>query len=348
MKTNTINNTNNNTKLILFHPTTNPLCKQQSGSFSSLLASGSGSHHHRLLVVAVVSFFTFASLFTFLTTTTTTTTTTTSSTSPSISLSLSTPSYTITTTPPVLADALLHYAAAASSTGNGRMPEPELRAISQAIRRRAPCNLLVFGLTPETLLWRSLNHGGRTVFLDENEYYVAHYESKHPNALEAYDVSYTTKVAELENLIQSSRERVGDECRPVQNLLFSDCRLAINDMPNQLYDVSWDVILVDGPSGYAPTAPGRMSAIFTAAVMARTTGKGRTDVLVHDYEREVEKVCSEEFLCGENLVSVNGQLAHYIIRGGSGGGGDRTMDGFCKDRNSTLPSAGETMTEGTV
>ncbi|KAJ6794834.1 protein IRREGULAR XYLEM 15 [Iris pallida] len=332
-----------NAKLIFFHQANNPLCKQQQqqhqpGSLAALLSW----HQHRFLVVAVVSFFAFASLFITLLTATTATT---SSPPPSKPLSLS--SHTsAAAAPPILSDALVHYAASAASAGAGRMPEQDLRAVASAIRRRAPCNLLVFGLGHETLLWRSLNHGGRTVVLDENEYRIARFEEEHPGSLlEAYDVAYTTRVSELAELLASARAHLEDECRPVQNLLFSDCRLGINDLPNQLYDVSWDVVLVDGPRGYAPTAPGRMSAIFTAAVMARTAGRGRTDVLVHDYDREVERLCSEEFLCPENLVSASGQLAHFVIRGG--GAADRTK-GFCKDnRNGTLPVDATAMAAGT-
>jgi uncharacterized protein (TIGR01627 family) len=147
-------------------------------------------------------------------------------------------------------DALVQYAAAAGNLSSS-MPEPDVRAIASVLRRRAPCNLLVFGLGAETPLWRALNHGGRTVFLDENPYYVAHLEGKHPG-LEAYDVAYATAVRELPDLLDAARAARAAECRPVQNLLFSECRLAINDLPNQLYDVSWDVILVDGPRGYAP------------------------------------------------------------------------------------------------
>ncbi|CAA6661435.1 unnamed protein product [Spirodela intermedia] len=201
-----------------------------------------------------------------------------------------------------LFDALLHYATADAAAGS-KMPEADVKAVAATLRRHGPCNLLVFGMGHETLLWRSLNRGGRTVFLDENEYFVARLEERHQGLLEAYDVGYTTKVSELPDLLAAARaDRKGD-CRPVQNLLFSDCRLAINDLPNQLYDVSWDVIVVDGPRGYSPSAPGRMSAIFTAAVMARSGGRGR----------EVEKVCSEEFLCKENLVAASGQLAHFSI-----------------------------------
>ncbi|CAD6335722.1 unnamed protein product [Miscanthus lutarioriparius] len=224
-------------------------------------------------------------------------------------------------------DALVQYASAGGNS-TASMPGGDVRAIAAVLRRRAPCNLLVFGLGGEVPLWRALNHGGRTVFLDENQYYVSHLEGRHPG-LEAYDVAYTTTVREFPDLLDAARAARAAECRPVQNLLFSDCRLAINDLPNQLYDVSWDVILVDGPRGYTATSPGRMSAIFTAGVLARTrAGEGATtDVLVHDYEREVERACSREFLCEENRVAETStrSLAHFVVRGGS----SARRDAFC-------------------
>ncbi|PUZ74143.1 hypothetical protein GQ55_1G042000 [Panicum hallii var. hallii] len=221
-------------------------------------------------------------------------------------------------------DALVQYAAAAGNS-SGCMPEPDVRAIASVLRRRAPCNMLVFGLGAETPLWRALNHGGRTVFLDENPYYVAHLEGKHPG-LEAYDVAYATAVRELPDLLDAARAARAAECRPVQNLLFSECRLAINDLPNQLYDVAWDVILVDGPRGFTEGSPGRMSAIYSAAVMARTKG-AETEVLVHDYEREVERACGREFLCEENRVTgtTTPSLGHFLVRGG----GAANREAFC-------------------
>ncbi|URE23435.1 plant-specific domain TIGR01627 family protein [Musa troglodytarum] len=198
--------------------------------------------------------------------------------------------------PPPVFDSLVHYAVFSNSTG--KMEEGDLREVAGVLRLRGPCHLLVFGLGHETPLWSALNHGGRTVFVDENEYYVAR----------------------------------------VENLLFSDCRLAINDLPNQLYDVAWDVILVDGPKGFSATEPGRMSAIFTAAVMARSGGPGHVDVLVHDYDRKVEKLCSAEFLCLENLVVATRSLAHFRISGGP-------ADEFCANQTDTaslsLPAGGE-------
>ncbi|KAG2613829.1 protein IRREGULAR XYLEM 15-like [Panicum virgatum] len=224
-------------------------------------------------------------------------------------------------------DALVQYSSAGGNS-TASMPGADVRAIAAVLKRRAPCNLLVFGLGGETPLWRALNHGGRTVFLDENQYYVSHLEGRHPG-LEAYDVAYTTTVREFPDLLDAARAARAAECRPVQNLLFSDCRLAINDLPNQLYDVSWDVILVDGPRGYTASSPGRMSAIFTAGVLARTRAgeDATTDVLVHDYEREVERACSREFLCEENRVAETStrSLAHFVVRGGSA----VRRDSFC-------------------
>ncbi|XP_031391125.1 protein IRX15-LIKE-like [Punica granatum] len=246
--------------------------------------------------------------------------------------------------PPSVRDALLHYAAAANATSTARMSASELATLSAAIRRcsagvRARCNLLVFGLTHETLLYRALNSNGRTVFLDESEFLISRMEQQH-EGIEAYDVQYTTKVSELRDLLWSAREDSRGDCRPVQNLLFSECRLALNDLPNHIYEIDWDVIVIDGPAGYSPTSPGRMSAIFTAAVLARskkgTAGgtSSKTHIFVHDFDREVEKVCSEEYLCKENLVETVNRLGHFVVeRMGS----ESSNSGFCSN-SSSLPS----------
>ncbi|KAM7507120.1 hypothetical protein LguiA_017573 [Lonicera macranthoides] len=221
-----------------------------------------------------------------------------------------------TSTPPLsktLIKALVHYAS--NSNHTNRMSYTDIKQISDIIRQcPSPCNVLVFGLTPETLLWRALNHNGRTVFIDENRYYAAYVEEKYPE-IEAYDVQYTTRISEMKDLLATVREQVRNECRPVQNLLFSDCKLGLNDLPNQLYELDWDLILVDGPRGYWPEAPGRMSAIFTAGVLARSKkgGNPKTHIFVHDFDQEVEKVSSEEFLCKENLVKSKDLLGHFVV-----------------------------------
>ncbi|CAA7034593.1 unnamed protein product [Microthlaspi erraticum] len=298
---------NTNTKLILLHPY---IQKQTSTN--------------RLWLLAFVSFFTIAFLLTLLYTTDSIIPIKNSSVVSSAVSSAPVPQL-----PTSAINALLHYAS--RSNDSFHMSYGEMKSISDVLRRCAPpCNLLVFGLTHETLLWKSLNHNGRTVYIEENRYYAAYFEEIHPE-IEVFDVQYTTKAREARELVSAVKEAAKNECRPVQNLLFSDCKLGLNDLPNHVYDVDWDVILVDGPRGDGGDVPGRMASIFTAAVLSRSkkpgVGSPKTHVFVHDYYRDVERLCGDEFLCRENLVESNDMLAHYVLERM-----DKNSTQFCRDR----------------
>ncbi|KAJ6990277.1 protein IRX15-LIKE-like [Populus alba x Populus x berolinensis] len=310
-------NSNSNTKLILLHP----YIQKQGGS-------------NRLWLLAFVSFFAIAFLLTLIYTreilpiksTTTTTTMATGSASSSTFGNVNAP------LPTSVINTLLHYAS--RSNDSFHMSHAEIKPISDVLRKcSSPCNFLVFGLTHETLLWKALNHNGRTVFIEENRYYAAYYEELHPE-IDVFDVQYTTKMKEMRELIASTKKQIKNECRPVQNLLFSECKLGINDLPNHVYEVDWDVILVDGPRGDGPDGPGRMTPIFTAGVLARSrkASNAKTHIFVHDYYRNVERIYGDEFLCRENLVESNDMLAHFIVEKM-----DENSFHFCRNQTSTSP-----------
>ncbi|XP_065873158.1 protein IRREGULAR XYLEM 15-like [Euphorbia lathyris] len=308
------NNTNNNTKLILLHP----YIQKQGTS-------------NRLWLLAFLSFFTIAFLVTLIYTRETLPPKTTATAAATAATTTTIP--TNTPLPTTVINTLLHYSS--RSNDSYHMSYSELKPISDVLRKcSSPCNLLVFGLTHETLLWKALNHNGRSVFIEENRYYAAYYEELHPE-IDVFDVQYTTKMGEFRDLITSTRDQISNECRPVQNLLFSECKLGINDLPNHVYEVDWDVILIDGPRGDGAEGPGRMAPIYTAGVLARSKkgGNGKTHIFVHDYYREVEKVYGDEFLCRENLVEANDMLAHFVVEKM-----DEKCFEFCHNRSSKSKS----------
>ncbi|KAI6668688.1 hypothetical protein NL676_007274 [Syzygium grande] len=92
--------------------------------------------------------------------------------------------------------------------------------------------------------------------------------------------------------------------------------------------------------GLKMVAPGRTSAIFTVAVLAgsKKGGTAETHVFVHDFDREVEKVYSDEFLCRDNLAEVVGKLGHFVVERVSD---ERLTTEFCSvsaSANSSLSS----------
>lgn len=103
------------------------------------------------------------------------------------------------------------------------------------------------------------------------------------------------------------------DCKTVSDPRFSQCRLAHKGFPADVYDVGWDVIMVDAPTGYFDDAPGRMSAIYTAGLMARNREHGETDVFVHDVDRKVEDEFSKAFLCEGYLREQEGRIRHFVI-----------------------------------
>lgn len=158
-------------------------------------------------------------------------------------------------------------------------------------------------------MWSALNHGGRTVFLEEDQAWIKKVTSTFPS-LESYHVEYDTKVSQADDLMKVGQL---EECRVVGDVRLSKCKLALKGVPNDIFEVEWDLIMVDAPTGYFLGAPGRMGAIYTAGMMARNRKEGETDVFVHDVDREVEDKFSKAFWCEAYMRQQEGRLRHFTI-----------------------------------
>eukprot|EP00250_Pteridium_aquilinum_P017199 c23505_g1_i1 orf=483-1388(-) len=207
--------------------------------------------------------------------------------------------------------AMVHYATTAITP---QQTSEEIMITVNILSQKAPCNFLIFGLGYDSLLWQTLNHGGNTVFLEEDANWIAEMQRSNPD-VRAIQVNYTTQVSESAELLSYAR-REKEICSPATDLQRSECKLAINGLPEEIYREKWDVVMIDAPRGYFEEAPGRMSAIFSSAVMAKGRGKKEsTHIMLHDVDRSVEKDFSMEFFCSKNLIEGAGKLWHFQIYG---------------------------------
>ncbi|HOT45913.1 MAG TPA: hypothetical protein PLM53_15355 [Spirochaetota bacterium] len=181
------------------------------------------------------------------------------------------------------------------------LEDREILLIAKSIREFPRCSLLVFGMGNDTPLWLEINAQGRTAFLENSKEWHRKVRESCPTA-ESYLVTYTTKLSEWEQLIDDYS------------------RLTV-DLPPQVTDTKWDVILVDGPSGdlasyrrhYGEEPPGRMSSIYMSSLLIKNGGY----VFVHDCNRIIERQYSDRYLFDVNLVEqtrTKAQLRKYRIR----------------------------------
>jgi uncharacterized protein (TIGR01627 family) len=168
---------------------------------------------------------------------------------------------------------------------NGIQLQPaELAPIIHAIRSTPFCALLVFGCGCDSPFWESINRHGTTVFLEDNDEWIAKTRAVLRDA-SVEKVHYGTRTADW------------------SAMLGADEKLAL-DLPPSVSNRKWNVILVDGPAGYTDDCPGRMKSIFTASRLAAPNGY----VFVHDCDRPLEREYSARYL-GQHrcFVSVAGR-----------------------------------------
>ncbi|KAK1407178.1 hypothetical protein QVD17_38791 [Tagetes erecta] len=193
------------------------------------------------------------------------------------------------------------------------LSEKETEFLFDIIRQKSPCNVLVFGFEDVYLKLRIVNQGGVVVFLENNPEKIKKMKTqlKSFNATRVYKVEYKTYAQDAYELLKHARSNVRCDLNSGIRNVTLGCKLMLAGLPEEVMEMKWDVIVVDGPCGDGPVSPGRMGSIFVAGVLARA-GNG-TNVVVHDADRMIEKWFSWEFLCEENRVSSKGRFWNFMI-----------------------------------
>lgn len=207
-------------------------------------------------------------------------------------------------------DAVLHYA---TSRVIPQQTVEEIKITFKILKSITPCNFLIFGLGHDSFMWSAINPRGTTLFLEEDPKW-SRAILKDLSFLRANTVKYRTMLYEAEQLIEHFHRE--PDCWATKSFLRGNhkCRLALDMLSEQVYNKQWDIIMIDGPKGYFDKAAGRMSAIYSAAVMARNRKTpGVTHVVLHDVDRDVEKVYALLFLCRKNLLNAVGRTWHFEI-----------------------------------
>lgn len=178
------------------------------------------------------------------------------------------------------------------ATNPSQLSVQEYSLIAETLLRKAPCNMLVFGVGMDSALWIRWNAGGTTLFLEDNKIWLKRIQKQIPN-IQAYLVEYLTLRSQWKDLLTQD------------HLLYME-------LPQQVLETQWDIIFVDAPAGYDDTKPGRMKSIYMAALLAFQQ-KRPVDIFVHDCDREVEAVYCSQFLKDEHLKEAIDRLRHYAI-----------------------------------
>lgn len=170
-----------------------------------------------------------------------------------------------------------------------QLTEPEIAAVAETIK--PGCRFLIFGAGNDSPVWEQLNAGGRTVILESNPQWTDRILPRLRSAVIA-KVAYQTRVADWKSQLASGA---------VPEL----------DLPDSVRNELWDVILVDGPAGYASELPGRASSIVAASRLLAAEGT----VFVHDSERPLEEAFCRAYL-GSPSISVRGRalLTGYHLK----------------------------------
>ena len=158
------------------------------------------------------------------------------------------------------------------------IPKVQRRVIGETILSKGPgCNMLVFGVGGDSIIWNTINEAGYTLFIE-------------------HDDRWTRKTREQIPGVNVITYQYNTRCEPEwpihEQPAINSADLLQHAMPGELGERKWDVILIDGPTGFNNKCPGRMLPIFWSSLISDSS----CDIFIDDYSRPIEFTYTNRFL----------------------------------------------------
>lgn len=157
----------------------------------------------------------------------------------------------------------------------GQMSHEQYTEITRELLKMRPCNMLVWGAGNDIWLWAAANIQGQIAVLESDRQWLKTFAGKVRESVHFVSVSFKQKVAMSAGLLE----------HPMKVDL-------LVDVPSNLSETAWDIVLVDGPAGNSLDSPGRMESLYTSSVLIANVVKRwqkNVTLYIHDASRDVER-----------------------------------------------------------
>ena len=158
------------------------------------------------------------------------------------------------------------------------IPKQQRGLISKTILRKgAGCNMLVFGVGRDSIIWNTVNENGYTLFVEHDRRWAN---------------SIVQQIPDINTIIYEYETTCDPELPIHEQPPINEKELFTHPMPKELAEKSWDIILIDGPTGFNSECPGRMLPIYWSSIISDSS----CDIFIDDYSRPIEFTYTNKFL----------------------------------------------------
>ena len=143
--------------------------------------------------------------------------------------------------------------------------------VLKAVHQHKEPKILIWGVGHDSRMWCEAGQG-KTIFIEDSKFWADRTATEISCRIAM--VQYQTKRKDWKKLLQEPNKLV-------------------LELPDDIKNKKFDIIVVDAPAGYNGKVPGRMKSIYMSA---EKLSHSKSNIYVDDYKRVVEKTYAEKFL----------------------------------------------------